>query len=483
MSAQLALLICGVFIAGLFFLDRDNSVRTSKALWLPVMWLWLVGSRPVSSWFGGDNYTLAAAAEGSPMDAAIYQALILAGIIVLLRRKTKTNALLKANAPILIYFLYCLMSTAWSPFHEPSFKRWIKAVGDLVMALVVVTDPQPIAALRRIFSRVGFILWPLSIVLIRWTDIGRIYDPSGGPMNTGVTTNKNTLGLILYVISIGAVWNVRALLIDKKAPNRTRRLIAQGALLAFGIVLLQMAHSTTSIFCFVVGAGLMLATNLRVIRKRPNGVHVLCFGMLLLGAAGMLFGGGEVASSMGKTSDFSGRAPIWAAAIASADNPLIGTGFESFWNANGHKVARILWYYYSGFVDNLNSAHDGYLQIYLDLGWVGLSLLSIIIITGYKRSVKAFHRNRELGGLILAYIVTCLFYNITEAGFRILTPTWIFLLLSVLCATGVNMGLVSIDEGRIRASGASKVKKTLGIGGPVKVEHVVRAIERSAKFT
>lgn len=290
MGTQLAFLICGVFVAGLFFLDRDRSVRTSRALWLPVMWLWLVGSRPVSSWFGGDNYTLAAAAEGSPIDAAIYQALILAGIIVLFRRKTKTNVLLKANGPILIYFLYCLMSTAWSPFHEPSFKRWIKAVGDLVMALVIVTDPQPVAALRRIFSRVGFVLWPLSVVLIRWTDIGRVYDPAGGPMNTGVTTNKNTLGLILYIISIGAVWNVRSLLVDKKAPNRTRRLIAQCALLGLGVLLLQMAHSTTSIFCFTVGSGLMLATNLQVVRKTPKGVHILCFGMLLLGAAGMLFG-------------------------------------------------------------------------------------------------------------------------------------------------------------------------------------------------
>ena len=46
----LAFLICSTGIAGLFFLDRDKSVRTSKALWLPVIWLWIAASRPVSLW-------------------------------------------------------------------------------------------------------------------------------------------------------------------------------------------------------------------------------------------------------------------------------------------------------------------------------------------------------------------------------------------------------------------------------------------------
>ena len=52
MGTPLALLICHLGVAGLFFLDRDKSVRNSKALWLPVIWLWIVGSRPVSAWLG-----------------------------------------------------------------------------------------------------------------------------------------------------------------------------------------------------------------------------------------------------------------------------------------------------------------------------------------------------------------------------------------------------------------------------------------------
>ncbi len=114
------------------------------------------------------------------------------------------------------------------------------------------------------------------MVLIRYTDSGRAYDPDGNPMNTGVTTNKNALGLIVLVVSLGALWSVRRLILDRQAPNRTRCLVAQGTLLAIGIALLQIAHSATCIFCFVLGAGLTLATGLRAFVRRPARVHALC---------------------------------------------------------------------------------------------------------------------------------------------------------------------------------------------------------------
>ena len=62
-------------------------------------------------------------------------------------------------------------------------------------------------------SRVGFLLLPASVLFIKYYgDLGRAYNPDGEQTNTGVTTNKNTLGLIVFLVSLGALWNVRALL-------------------------------------------------------------------------------------------------------------------------------------------------------------------------------------------------------------------------------------------------------------------------------
>lgn len=94
----------------------------------------------------------------------------------------------------------------------------------------------------------------------------------------------------------------------------------------------------------------------------------------------------------------------------------------------------------------LNSAHNGYLQIYLDLGGVGVCLLAFILVSGYLKAVKACRIDRDLGGLFLAYMITCAFYSITESGFRIMTLSWIFLLLAVVGATGVVVGIVRVKE-------------------------------------
>jgi exopolysaccharide production protein ExoQ len=471
MGPPLALLIYSVGIAGLFILDRDESVRTSKALWLPVIWLWLAGSRPVSAWLGtggGSETTLGSTLDGNPMDAAIFVVLMAIGVMVLLRRKRKTRAFLAANGPVIVYFLYCLISVIWSPFHGPALKRWIKAVGDLVMVLIIVTDAQPTAALRRLYSRVGFILLPISVLLIRYTDLGRGYNEDLSIANTGVTTNKNALGLIVYLVSLGALWNVRALLMDKNAPHRTRRLVAQFTLLIFGIVLLQTAHSATSIACFILGGGLMLATSLRAIRNRPTRVYALCIGIALAGGLTMLLGGQSlVTGALGRKSNLSGRTDIWTASIAAADNALIGTGFESFWNANALKVSRSLTL--AGFNDtsNLVSAHNGYLEVYLDLGGVGLCLIALILISGYRRAIDAFQRDPSLASLMLAYVTTSIFYSITEAGFRTLTPNWIFLLLAVVSASGVATGVFNGRPSKILARrGGTAAERLPAINSP-----------------
>ena len=52
MPPQAALLLFTVGIAGLFLLDRDRTTPTSLALWLPIIWLMLGGSRNVSVWLG-----------------------------------------------------------------------------------------------------------------------------------------------------------------------------------------------------------------------------------------------------------------------------------------------------------------------------------------------------------------------------------------------------------------------------------------------
>jgi len=436
MTSALATLVCAIGVLGLFYLDRDKPVQTSKALWIPVIWLWINQSRPVSMWLGMApmKHSATQLLQGSPIDWAILASLMALGLIALIFRRDRITPLLKASWPILLYFSFCLLSVLWSDFRSVAFKRWIKATGDLVMVLVVVTDARPSAALERLITRVGFVLLPASVLLIKYyRDLGT-YHSRSYVGNCGVSTDKNMLGVSVFVLSMGAFWLVLRLLRDKSQPNRARHFLAQGTLLAFGVSLLVMAHSATSAACFVLGAGLMLAAGWSVIGSRPAAVHALVSAVLL--AAGLtIFLGGypRVVHAMGRQTNLHERTEIWKTLIPLATNPLVGAGYESFWL--GPRL-ETMWSAFPG--QYVSEAHNGYLETYLDLGWVGVGLIALILIHGYRHAVCTFRTDPTYGALLLAYVLTAAVYSITEAGFRPLDPVWIFLLLAVVAASGAS---------------------------------------------
>src|ERR1700758_1486056 len=99
-------ILCITTIAVLFALDSHKDCRSSKALWIPVAWLWVIGSRPVSDWLGsgsgpiGSGPALDATLEGNSTDAFFYLLLLAAGIVVVCLRKRKARIFLRVSGPI-----------------------------------------------------------------------------------------------------------------------------------------------------------------------------------------------------------------------------------------------------------------------------------------------------------------------------------------------------------------------------------------------
>ena len=61
-----------------------------------------------------------------------------------------------------------------------------------------------------------------------------------------------------------------------------------------------------------------------------------------------------------------------------------------------------------------------------------MGLIARILISGYRRAAAAFRLDPAFGSLMLAYVAAGTIYSITEAGFRMLCPKWIFLLFAVV---------------------------------------------------
>src|SRR6266404_4021614 len=134
MKPLFALICTGVGIVGVCWIDRDKLAPISKAVVIPLVWLLICSSRPLTAWMSqvhqGDSYT-----DGSPLDRNLLTLLIILGVIVLSKRPRQVRSILRLNAPIIAFLLYCFVSIIWSDFPFVTFKRWIRGVGDIVMVL------------------------------------------------------------------------------------------------------------------------------------------------------------------------------------------------------------------------------------------------------------------------------------------------------------------------------------------------------------
>src|SRR5437867_3540828 len=450
MPPGIATVACLVAIVGLFALDRDENARTSKALWLPVLWVSLAGgSRIVSLWLGLESPIKSAEQylDGSPVERALYTALMAIGVIVLMGRGREVGEILRANGPTIVFFVYCVASVLWSDYPYVAFKRSTKAMGDLVMVLIVLTDPHRPAAVRRFLTRIGLVLVPVSILLIKYYPaLGQSYSGMEGNVRyIGIATDKNSLGAICLVVGLGCVWRLAE---GRKGTRKTGMLTAQGALLAMVLWLFWKVNSLTALACFSLAGGVIVVTSLPALRRRRALVHLpvavaLCFA----GAALFLNVGAELVETMGREATVTGRTGRWEKLLAMTQNPLLGTGFESFWlGTRLEELAADYWWH-------PNEAHNGYLEVFLNLGWLGVALLGFVMVTGYRNVVSAFRRDPDLGGLKLGYFVAGTMYGFTEAAFRMLNPVWILFVLAVVAVPKANASPVrSATPSRFRHS-------------------------------
>jgi O-antigen ligase len=164
-------------------------------------------------------------------------------------------------------------------------------------------------------------------------------------------------------------------------------------------------------------------------------VHLLVLSALIV-AGVALFAGAGLVEALGRDSTLTGRTDLWKLLLSVNQNPWLGAGFESFWLGDRlHRIWDMLpW--------RANEAHNGYLEVYLNLGLIGLAVLVVVITTGYKRVILGLRHDPSLGSLRLGYFVATIVYSFTEAAFREMGPTWILFIWAIVA---VKSDPVSLD--------------------------------------
>jgi O-antigen ligase len=366
--------------------------------------------------------------DGSPLDSLIFLGLIVAAATVLSRRRLDWGGLFRSNRLLIIFFIYLGISVLWSDYSFVSFKRWIKDLGNIVIVLVVLSDDNPVAAVRFLLARLCYLVLPLSIVFIKYfPTLGRSYDPwTGAAFYTGLAADKNMLGGSLFACSLFLVWML--VQPDRRRTGLKGRLDYFVLLLMGGMAawLLQQAHSSTALFCTVVGALIIWLTRFRRVRAHL-GVYGASLAVILVVLNLVVNVPEALAGILGRDSTLSGRTDIWSALLKEGTDPLFGAGYYSFWT--GDRVARLS----GGFYYALNEAHNTYLETYLNNGLIGVALLLAVLLSAGIRIKQEAMKSESFGAFRLGCFLPLVFYGVTEAFMNHLGDLWFLFILVVMC--------------------------------------------------
>ena len=446
-----------IFFGVAFWLLSWDSRRRdgiSAALWIPTIWIAIALSRPLSMWlgFGGGSNAL----QGSPLDRLFHFFFIGAAFVILFHRRLNWGTIIPRNWPIFLFYGFFLLSVVWSDSPFPSFKRWYKDFGLVALSLVVLTEKNQTEAIRAVFVRCAYLWLPLSIILIRWfPSMGRFYSGYGGGAEiTGVTTQKNHLGIMAMICGAIFLWDWLERRKKRVSSSQGSQLSdrLEGGILLLAIAnaayLLYLSQSKTALICFIVATSIIGASYSSAFRARIGrfGTYILvaALGFYLLDSTLGLTD--FVLDALGRDRSFTGRTEVWREILALNTDPMIGTGFYSFWSNDYYQSQLPYWV--------ANSAHNGYMETYIDGGWLGVAILSIMLVAVWIRINRHLKSGSNYATARLAFFLAIVIGAFSESHFGRLGPLWFLFILTAFEPWTVGQALPALRESEKHASPA-----------------------------
>jgi exopolysaccharide production protein ExoQ len=209
--------------------------------------------------------------------------------------------------------------------------------------------------------------------------------------------------------------------------------VIHAILLLLCLLVLYLSRSSTSIVIFLLGA--LLSSLIKLTHKRVGIAIIIWTAIVLLLAPTVLIVTDQlavIAPLLGRDSQLTGRLDLWLILPSYiAERPWLGYGLGGFWVADSTNVA-LIW-------DAVGwtppHAHDGWLDLLLELGIVGLALLSVqlllIVVNGIRAVVDGLGPGVQY---IVMTTLIMLVFNISESS---LVRPGLWWILIIIGATGL----------------------------------------------
>jgi exopolysaccharide production protein ExoQ len=123
----------------------------------------------------------------------------------------------------------------------------------------------------------------------------------------------------------------------------------------------------------------------------------------------------EILTAIGRDPTLTGRTPMWGAALGKLmERPFFGFGRGAFWSPGSQYAKDVGFALTDGFTPP--HGHNGFIDMALDVGLVGLLLFAISFFITYFRALKLAYAAKEPENLwYLAFLIFLVMNNLTES--------------------------------------------------------------------
>lgn len=321
--------------------------------------------------------------------------------------------------------LLALASTLWSQDPALSLRNAIYLAFNTLFALYLVkrfnSEQQ-----MRLFLFLGTVAGILSILFAVLAPKYGIAHTNGVLGWQGIFIQKNSLAEVMMFLLTPAFFAKRVGEFSK---------YSRAAYVVMVLFLVGMSGSRTAWIATAVLLAYVVCAKWVVKFQRKDGI-LLSIAFLIVGAVVVVILTAyfsEILALMGKDENLSGRTDIWKAVLLSiAKRPALGYGYAAFWEGfrgeSAHVILAAHWF--------VSYAHNGFLEVALELGLVGLGLIVWTLIRAFRDAFRLLRPHCPNDVLwYISIILLMLLYNIDEA--RFMFPNTIEWVMYIMASAGL----------------------------------------------
>lgn len=321
--------------------------------------------------------------------------------IIFAVRRQRLLPLLRHIKPYLVLVALCLVSFVWSDFPMVTVRRGVTLAMSVLFG-VYCYDTFGLARVARMLETLAILLGLISVAAyVAMPAVGVDSSIEDYTAMRGVFLQKNLLAEFM-LLAIGC--NVFRFSQDRRFLR-----FAVSMLMLMGFITMSHSASSAVVAMIVLGFGVLFMLR--------SGALRLIYTYLFVSASValvtlFLLDPGGLFEALGRDPSLTGRVPLWAAMLRIiAERPWLGHGFGGFWVVSSPDVQ----YLWLQFPWQPPGSHDGYLDMMVDLGAVGLAVLVWILLFMSYRTVTAMMAGTlPTARLVWLFMVIVICMNLDE---------------------------------------------------------------------